>query len=241
MGATLSPISRAAMTAFVEGRQDLFEARQIRWMVDARHGALGEPWAPWTSTISTQGNSGRRGHPCRRRTAVKDMPTERFNGCWPTPEATFTFGRFTRKSRLAMGLLDLFRKAGFGHESVRTRGSEPKGLDRRPHLATRLQHGHPMRTWLTLLATASVVTAGAGAWGWNQYVAGTWTSSTMVVQVAPDLDAAGRLDALEEAWEDTPGERVLRTWCGGVGTDASRRGNTPSTPKNPSKPRPSGW
>ena len=35
MGATLSPISRIAMTAFVEGGQDLFEARQIRWMVDA--------------------------------------------------------------------------------------------------------------------------------------------------------------------------------------------------------------
>ena len=37
MGATLSPISRAAMTTFVHGSQDLFEARQIRWMIDARH------------------------------------------------------------------------------------------------------------------------------------------------------------------------------------------------------------
>ena len=73
-----------------------------------------------------------------------------------------------------------------------------------------------MRAWLTLLATASLVAAGAGAWSWNHYVAGTWTSSTVVVQVAPDLDAAGRLDALEEAWEDNPGERVLRhvVWRG---------------------------
>ncbi|MGB1943302.1 MAG: endolytic transglycosylase MltG, partial [Flavobacteriales bacterium] len=73
-----------------------------------------------------------------------------------------------------------------------------------------------MRTSLTLLATASVVAAVAGAWGWNQYVAGTWASSAVTVQVAPDLDAAGRLDALEEAWEDTPGERVLRhvVWRG---------------------------
>ena len=67
-----------------------------------------------------------------------------------------------------------------------------------------------MRTWLTLFAAACLVAAGAGAWGWNHYVAGTWTSSTVVVQVAPDLDAPRRLDALEEAWEGTPGERVLR-------------------------------
>ena len=76
-----------------------------------------------------------------------------------------------------------------------------------------------MRTWLRSLATASVVAAGAGAWGWNHYVAGTWTSSSVVVQVAPDLDVSGRLDALEEAWEDNPGkERVLRhvVWRGGT-------------------------
>lgn len=73
-----------------------------------------------------------------------------------------------------------------------------------------------MRTWLTLLATASVVAAGAGALGWNHYVAGTWTSSTVVVQVAPDLDVPGRLDALKEAWAGTPGERVLHhvVWRG---------------------------
>lgn len=73
-----------------------------------------------------------------------------------------------------------------------------------------------MRTWLTFFAAAALVAAGAGAWGWNHFVTGTWTPSTVVVQLAPDRDSLGLLDDLEDAWAGTPGERVLRhvVWRG---------------------------
>ena len=35
MGATLSPISREAMTQFVAGNHDIYRDRQLRWMLDA--------------------------------------------------------------------------------------------------------------------------------------------------------------------------------------------------------------
>ena len=35
MGATLSPISREAMTQFVTGNHDIYKDRQLRWMLDA--------------------------------------------------------------------------------------------------------------------------------------------------------------------------------------------------------------
>ena len=34
MGATLQPVSREAMTLFVQGSSDLYHARQCRWMLD---------------------------------------------------------------------------------------------------------------------------------------------------------------------------------------------------------------
>ena len=34
MGATLQPVSREAMTQFVQGTNDLYHARQCRWMLD---------------------------------------------------------------------------------------------------------------------------------------------------------------------------------------------------------------
>ena len=73
-----------------------------------------------------------------------------------------------------------------------------------------------MRTWLTFFAAAALVAAGAGASGWNHFVTGTWTPSTVVVQLAPDRDSLGLLDDLEDAWAGTPGERVLRhvVWRG---------------------------
>ena len=36
MGATLQPISREAMTQFVQGTNDLYHARQCRWMLDSK-------------------------------------------------------------------------------------------------------------------------------------------------------------------------------------------------------------
>ena len=102
MGATLSPISRAAMTAFVEGRQDLFEARQIRWMVDAHHegawrtvGAVDlydfDPRQLRAGVaIHVDAEHRRQGH---AQGAIQRVLR--------TPEATFTFGRCTQRSRLA--------------------------------------------------------------------------------------------------------------------------------------------
>ena len=77
-----------------------------------------------------------------------------------------------------------------------------------------------MRAWLALLASASVVAAGAGAWGWNHFVAGTWTLSTVVVQVAPDLNAAERLDALGKLGRAPRVSGSCATWCGAGGTTA---------------------
>ena len=164
--------------------------------------------------------SGRRGDPrrCRApppRTCLRALQRMlAYAGKPPSPSANCT-----RKSGWPWvpGLVPQLRWPRICAHLVDPNLKRP--LDRRPHLATRLQHGHPMRTWLTLAAT-SVVTAGTSAWGWNQYVAGTWTSSTSW-SGGPDLDAAGRLDALEEAWEDTPGESgSCATWCGADGTDA---------------------
>lgn len=36
MGATLQPISREAMTEFVQGNSDLYQSRQCRWMLDQK-------------------------------------------------------------------------------------------------------------------------------------------------------------------------------------------------------------
>ena len=122
MGATLSPISRAAMTAFVEGRQDLFEARQIRWMVDARHG---DAWRTVGAVdlydfdprqlragvaIHVDAGHRRQGH---AQGALQRMLAYAGNHLHLRQVyAEIPAGH--------AGSLDLFRKAGFGHESVRT-------------------------------------------------------------------------------------------------------------------------
>ena len=131
MGATLSPISRAAMTAFVEGRQDLFEARQIRWMVDARHG---DAWRTVGAVdlydfdprqlragVAIHVNDGhrRQGHAKGAIQRVLAYASSHLH--LRQVYAEIPAGH--------EGSLDLFHKAGFGHESVRTSWIRtPKGL-----------------------------------------------------------------------------------------------------------------
>ena len=122
MGATLSPISRAAMAAFVDGSQDLFEARQIRWMVDARQG---DGWRT-VGAVDLYDFDPRQ---LRAGVAIHvDAAHRRQGHAQGALQRILAYAGSHLHLRQVYaeipaghaGSLDLFRKAGFGHESTRT-------------------------------------------------------------------------------------------------------------------------
>lgn len=122
MGATLSPISRAAMTTFVEGSQDLFEARQIRWMVDARQH---DTW----QTVGAVDLYDLDPRQLRAGVAIHvDAAHRRRGHALGSLQLMLSYAGTHLHLRQVYaeipsghrGSFDLFRKAGFDHESIRT-------------------------------------------------------------------------------------------------------------------------
>jgi diamine N-acetyltransferase len=122
VGATLSPISRAAMTTFVNGGQDLFEARQIRWMVDARHE---DSWRT-VGAVDLYDFDPRQ---LRAGVAIHVDDAHRRQGhAHGALQLMLNYAGHHLHLRQVYaeipgghrGSLDLFCKAGFGHESIRS-------------------------------------------------------------------------------------------------------------------------
>jgi diamine N-acetyltransferase len=121
MGAALSPISRAAMTTFVEGNQDLFETRQVRLMLEAR---LKDSWRT-VGAVDLYDFDPRQ---LRAGVAIHVDASKRRQGHGHKAlQLMLAYAGTHLHLRQVYaeipgnhpGSLDLFRKAGFGHESVR--------------------------------------------------------------------------------------------------------------------------